>query len=97
MTTKTIEAKFLPGDIVITPAAIKKTTPDYVVAALALHLQGKWGLVDPEDWDRNDRAVREGGRALSAYPLENDPGSFWIITDGIGQAPITTVLLPSDY
>ena len=95
MTTKTIEAKFLPGDIAISPAAIAKTTPDYVVAALALHLQGKWGTVDPEDWDANDRAVREGGRVLSVYPLEDEAGSFWIITEA--DRSLTTVLLPSDY
>jgi hypothetical protein len=90
-----IAVKFLPGKIVATPAVMKKVDPDYAMASLAQHLQGKWGIVCPEDWKANDEALRHGGRLLSVYPLPNDPDNFWIITEADRSA--TTFLLPEDY
>jgi hypothetical protein len=92
-----IEAKFHPGKLAATPAAIKKIDPDYAVAALTQHLQGKWGTVDRHDWQVNEDALKHGGRVMSVYPLPNDPSDFWIITEGEGKDKITTFLLPSDY
>jgi hypothetical protein len=86
--------KFDPGKIVATPAVIKKIAdPDYALAALALHLTGNWGMLDIEDWDANNDALKHGGRLLSSYPLPDEEANFWIITDG----GVTTILLPSDY
>lgn len=90
-----IVAKFKPGKLVATPAVMQKVDPDYAMGALAQHLQGKWGVLDPEDWQANDEALVNGGRLLSAYPLPNDPGNFWIITEH--DRSVTTILLPSDY
>lgn len=92
---KTIVAKFEPGDIVATPAFAAKCNPAYAMACLERHLMGSWGLVDEDDGNANDRALKEGGRLLSVYPLPDDPADFWIITEADRSA--TTFLLPSDY
>jgi hypothetical protein len=100
MTTK-VRAKFHPGETVAaTPAVIEKVDSTYAGTCLNMHLRGNWGLVDEEDWKANDRAIKDGGRILSVYPLPNDPGNFWIITeakDDTGTRAATTFLLPSEY
>lgn len=90
-----IKCKFHPGKIVATPAAMKKLDPDYAMAALTQHLQGKWGTVDRHDWQANEDALANGGRVLSVYPLQDEAGDFWIITEY--DRSVTTILLPSDY
>jgi hypothetical protein len=104
MDTQTFEAsftpKFHPGDVYATPAAMKKMTPAYASGALFQHLQGKWGLCDAHDWEVNEQSLKTGARLLSVYPLPNDTGDFWIITEAAnedGERPCTTILLPSDY
>ena len=95
MIPKTLTAKFDPGRIVITPAAMKEIDPDYGIAALSQHLQGKWGIIDAQDWKLNEEALEIGGRLVSSYPLPNDTGNFWIITEA--DRSVTTILLPEDY
>lgn len=93
--TTTFKPKFKCGQLVATPAFTKKVDPQYGMAALVQHLQGKWGTVDREDYETNNRALQNGGRLVSAYPLPDEAGDFWIITEG--DRSITTMLLPSDY
>ena len=93
--TKIIDIKFEPGAVAATPAAMHKIDPNYALAALTQHLQGKWGTCDPQDWKANDEALKNGGRLLSVYPLPNEAGDFWIITEH--DRSVTTILLPSDY
>jgi len=90
-----ILAKFLPGKLVATPAAMRKVDPDYAFGALAQHLQGKWGTLSKEDWNANNQALRDGSRLFSVYPLPNEAGNFWIITEA--DRSVTTILLPEDY
>jgi hypothetical protein len=92
-----VKCKFDPGNIAITPTLMKKVDADYAFAALTQHLMGKWGVLDKQDWEANNAALKDGGRLLSAYPLPNDPDNFWIITEGEGHDRVTTMLLPSDY
>jgi hypothetical protein len=92
---KTIEAKFHPGKLAATPAVMKQVDGDYAMAALAQHVQGKWGIVDQDNWKANDEALKHGGRLLSMYPLPDDAGDFWILTEA--DRSVTTILLPSDY
>ena len=92
---KMINAKFHPGKLAATPAVMKKVDPDYAMAALVRHLQGNWGLCDDEDWHTNNEALKHGGRIVSVYPLPEEAGNFWIITEA--DHSITTMLLPSDY
>ena len=93
--TITIHAKFTPGKVVATPAVMNKVDAEFAFAALTQHLQGKWGTVDRHDWQANDDALKNGERLMSVYPLPNDPGDFWIITEA--DRSVTTFLLPSDY
>jgi hypothetical protein len=90
-----IEAKFHPGKLAATPAVMKKVDGDYALAALTQHLQGQWGVCDPQDWKANDEALKHGGRLLSVYPLPDESDNFWIITEA--DRSVTTILLPSDY
>jgi hypothetical protein len=99
-TLKLLNAKFHPGALVATPAFCRKVDPDYAMAALVQHLRGKWGIIDKEDEATNNYALENGGRIVSVYPLPNEAGNFWIITEGAdenGQRSVTTLLLPSDY
>ena len=84
------------GQLVATPAAIAAMTEPGQDPALLLarHRTGDWGEVSAEDAAANDRAVVEGDRVLSAYPLPNG-GRLWIITEADRSA--TTILLPDDY
>lgn len=89
------DIKFVPGQIVATPALMQVVPPEYAVYCLQMHLTGDWGLVDDEDKATNDAALKDGNRLLSAYALPNDPGNFWIITEW--DRSFTTLLLPDEY
>jgi hypothetical protein len=58
------------GQIVATPGALEATTDAQRLEYLARHSIGDWGCVCSEDRDSNDAAVQDGGRILSAYPLD---------------------------
>jgi hypothetical protein len=90
------------GQIVATPGALDATTDAQRLLYLARHSMGDWGHVCDEDRKSNDEAVQDGGRILSAYPL--DPAkpcegfgenTLWIITEG--DRSVTTFLLPDEY
>jgi len=87
--------KFDPGNVYATPAVVTALSEDYALSCLTLHITGQWGTVDDQDKAANDRALVNGGRVLSVYPLENAPGDFWIITEADRSS--TTMLLPSEY
>ena len=84
---------FKPGRILATPGAIDTFGKLRLAEFLGRHLSGDWGDLDAEDEAANERALKEGGRLLSAY--ETEEGKAWIITEADRSA--TTVLLPSEY
>ena len=93
---------FVTGQIVGTPGALKACSRDYMMACLARHARGDWGLVSKDDAARNDAAVKEDLRILSAYPLDPEKpcegfgsNTLWIITEA--DRSTTTVLLPDEY
>ncbi len=61
-------AQFPIGQLVATPGALDalETAGQSPMEFLKLHVEGNWGTVDSEDWQANDRAVKEGSRILSA-------------------------------
>ena len=61
--------------------------------ALYRHSVGDWGDLDDEDKASNDAAVKDGGRLLSAYMV--DDRTIWIITEA--DRSVTTMLFPEDY
>jgi hypothetical protein len=51
-------------------------------------------MLDKDDWEQNDKALRAGGQLFSRY--ESSSGArFWVITES--DRKVTTVLLPTDY
>lgn len=63
-------------------------------AFLSRHASGDWGELDEIDCRRNDRAVAEGTRILSAYRTTKGV-RLWVITEADRSA--TTILLPEEY
>ena len=89
-----VEIKFPLGQTVITRNALGKLSNDDVLKALRRHSQGDWGNLDPEDWQSNEQALKNGARLFSSY-LSSEGVKFWVITEW--DRSITTVLLPEDY
>jgi hypothetical protein len=71
-----------------------------VVEALCAHVTGDWGVLDDDDKAANERALRDGDRLLSCYPIDPakpcvDDNRLWIITEADRSS--TVVLLPDEY
>ncbi len=88
------DPKFQPGRLVATPNALEVIPNDEMAAALSRHFRGDWGVLDREDLNANDAALKNGGRLFSAYQTSRQI-KFWIITEADRSA--TTILLPEDY
>lgn len=78
----------------MTPGVQSSVPPSEMMRALRRHARSDWGELEQEDLEANDRAVKEGGRLLSAYRSKAGT-KFWIITEADRSA--TTVLLPEEY
>jgi len=100
--TPTRHKGFSLGRILATPAALGACSPEHLLACLRRHTSGDWGSIDEDDRATNDEAVANGGRLLSAYPI--DPAKpcegygencLWIITEA--DRSVTTFLLPDEY
>jgi hypothetical protein len=89
-------AKFSPGQIVATPAALEafRASGQSPLEFLQRHLAGDWGELSPEDIHENELSVEHGWRVLSCYRLSTGV-KFWIITEANRRA--TTFLLPEEY
>ena len=103
--------KFEAGTFTTTPGVIDELRQQcgneddgvgYLVACWLRHRQRDWGDVDDEDAGVNDRAVEEGGRLISAYPIDPDgerkgwgDNSIWLITEADRSS--TTAMLPREY
>ena len=94
--------QFSLGQVVATPGALAACSQDRLLHCLARHARGDWGSVCRQDAIRNDEAVREGLRILSAYPIDPAKPSkgfgdntLWIITEC--DRSVTTFLLPEEY
>lgn len=86
--------RFPLGYFVITAGAVDVVSAEDIALTIARHLRGDWGFVGAEDWQANDRALREGDRLLSSYDTESGR-RFWIITEA--DRSTTTILLPDEY
>lgn len=82
------------GRLVMTRGVAAEIPLDEILIALGRHQRGDWGEVPPEDAAANDRALRKGGRLLSAYRTAHEV-RFWIITEADRSS--TCVLLPDEY
>jgi len=94
--------RFRLGQVVATPGALAACDPCHLTACIYRHSRGDWGNVCAEDKAQNDLAMTEGGRILSAYPIDPTKPSkgygtncLWIITEA--DRSVTTFLLPDEY
>ncbi len=106
MTQGTAQNQFFPrfeiGRIVATNGALAACDLSHLLACFNRHVCGDWGNVCAEDKASNDQALTEGGRILSAYPIDPTQPSkghgkncLWIITEA--DRSVTTFLLPEEY
>ena len=88
--------KFPLGQVVGTPGALEaiKRAGQEPGFFLSKHVQGDWGMMDPDDKQLNEEALSDGGRIHSAYKTLKGE-SIWIITEA--DRSTTTLLLPDDY
>ncbi len=62
-------ALFELGVVVATPGALEVLAPEETLDLLRRHQGGDWGELDANDRRANNRALKDGTRLLSAYPL----------------------------
>jgi len=65
---------------------------------LARHVNGDWGDLSATDAARNNAALVDGSRLLSAYLLRTGI-EIWIIAEAVNDEGnrVTTYLLPEEY
>ena len=73
--------------------ALQEARQDYQ-EFLRRHATGDWGEICGEDQERNNQALKDGTRLLSAYTTKKGE-KLWIITEADRSA--TTLLLPDEY
>lgn len=88
--------RFELGQTLATPGAVAAMArADHVAPEFLLrHKHGDRGELCAEHRQENERALRRGGRLLSAY-LTRDDAMLWVITAWDRSA--TTMLLPEEY
>jgi hypothetical protein len=96
-----MKAKFKPGRLVATPAALEAIarSGQDVTFFLGKHLAGDWGDLDAADRAANDHAIQDGSRLLSAYRTLKGV-RLYVITEAAGddgRRPSTCILLPDEY
>ena len=87
-------AKFSLGEIAATANARDSIPHEEILHALSRHVRGDWGMLEPDDWNANVRALTRGGRLFSSY-RSTENVKFYIITEC--DRSRTTALLPEDY
>jgi len=96
-----VNRNFTLGRVYATPGVLEVLSQEGEAPAefLDRHARGDWGCVTSDDARRNDQAVADGSRILSAYETKRGI-RVWIITeaaDECGVRTATTILLPSEY
>lgn len=91
-----LNPRFSPGHLLITPGAVAILHAAEIspISLLLRHVSGDWGEISDSDWRRNDHALEDGTRILSAYTLPTMI-RIWVITEADRVA--TTILLPHEY
>lgn len=92
---------FKPGRLLASPGCLEELerAGQNLWEFMARHVAGDWGVVDAEDAEANNQALKDGSRLLSAYLLKTGE-KIWIITeaeDDNGVRIASTGILPSEY
>ena len=82
------------GLIAVTRNAMAQVHRSEACEALARHVVGDWGEIDPDAWKVNEQAL-EYGRAIVSCYLDRHDRRFLIVTDADRSS--TTILLPDEY
>lgn len=90
-----ISPRFRVAWLIITPGALvalveSQEDPKHFVSR---HLQGDWGDVGPEEWSKNEEAVRHGGRLSARYHTRH--GRTLRVETGASRFS-TTISLPEE-
>ncbi len=85
--------KFPLGRIFVSHEEGKLLHPDDLRAALRRHAMCDWGECSQDDWEKNNRAVSEGGMLCSLY-TDRAGREFMVITEEDRLA--TTIDFPED-
>lgn len=64
-----------------------------VLNVIKRHESGDWGIISKDDKKLNDLSVKEGGRVVSSYIINNL--KIYVITEA--NREYTTVLFPDEY
>jgi hypothetical protein len=104
---KTSFKSFSLGLVVATPGVLEAVAPERLLECLARHARGDYGNVCTEDAELNNRASHDGGRILSAYPIDpakpckgHGENCIWVLTsasDDNGNRESTCIMLPDEY
>lgn len=86
-------AKFLLGQVVSTPGAMRTFTPLQLLGCLGRHSIGDWGDLGEKDKQTNENALKHGERLFSRYDIGDK--TLYIITER--DRSVTTFLLPEEY
>ena len=88
-------APFPLGRILATPGALGalRAAGEDPLHLLSRHASGDWGELDAHDRRENGRALKNGWRILSSYPVGEQ--RVWVITEA--DRSVTTLLLPEEY
>jgi len=86
--------KFSIGEIILTPGAAEKLSPEDVADALRRHGRGDWGEVGLAGEQDNDKRVERAGTIASIYTSSSGI-RFYVLTEA--DRTVTTVLLPHEY
>lgn len=92
----TPKPKFPLGKLVATPAALEviQKAGQSPAEFIDRHILGDWGECEPDDWQANDDALKDGERIFSVYKTKQDV-KVWVITEG--DRASTCILLPEEY
>lgn len=89
------EAKFQTGRVLITPGAsdLMEEHGRNPLEFIERHVNKDWGDIPEDDIPRNNQALIDGTRIISAYKIGEE--KIWIITEADRSA--TTILLSEEY
>jgi hypothetical protein len=88
--------KFSLGVVNVSPAAMEALfrNGENLTGLLQRHVSGDFGVMCYDDKQVNEKSIREGGRVLSSYPLQDDT-VLWVLTEPGWQS--TLVIIREEY
>jgi hypothetical protein len=95
-----VNPKFELGQVLATPGCLAalEEAGQSVEELMVRHQKGDWGELSALDAVRNDAALVDGSRILSAYQLRTGI-MIWILSDAVDEngKRVTTCVLPEEY